>query len=258
NRHEDANKLLGKPQTAIGINARVAERMSGADFDGGTVLVLPSVRGRVKADPPLAGLTNFDPHIPYQERPGMKLRTKRDTQREMGRISNLSTDMDLQGATPSEMSRAVRHSMVVIDAEKHRLDYKLSEQQNGIAALRKKYQPEGGASTLISRSRSPQRVPEQELRKAGAGGPIAEDGSLVFVPTGRTYVDKKTGKEVEAKTKGTKMEFAKDAHTLSSGTPKEQLYADHANVMKGLANEARRELKATPNHKYSPEARKKY
>ena len=258
NRHKDAEKLLGKPQAAIGINARVAERMSGADFDGDTVLVLPNNSGRVKADPPLAGLKNFDPHIQYQERPGMKLMTKRDTQREMGRVSNLITDMDLQGATPSEMSRAVRHSMVVIDAEKHRLDYKLSEQQNGIAALRKKYQPEGGASTLISRSRSPQRVPEHELRKAGAGGPIAEDGSLVFVPTGRTYTDKKTGKEVEAKTKGTKMEFAKDAHALSSGTPKEQLYADHANIMKGLANEARREMKATPNHKYSPEARKKY
>src|SRR5699024_11509556 len=105
-------------------NARVAERMPGADFDGDTVLVLPNNSGRVKADPPLAGLKNFDPHIQYQERPGMKLMTKRDTQREMGRSSNLITDMDLQGATTSKMYRDVSHSMVVIADEHNRLEYK--------------------------------------------------------------------------------------------------------------------------------------
>lgn len=81
----------------------------------------------------------------------------KNTQTEMGKISNLITDMTLKGATQDELARAVRHSMVVIDAEKHKLDYKQSEQDNGISALRKKYQGtvdengryHEGAATLI-------------------------------------------------------------------------------------------------------------
>ena len=42
----------------------------------------------------------------------------------MGEISNLITDMTLAGATEPELARAVKHSMVVIDAAKHELDYK--------------------------------------------------------------------------------------------------------------------------------------
>ncbi len=44
----------------------------------------------------------------------------KNTQTEMGKISNLITDMT-KGATQDEFARAVRHSMVVIDAEKHKL-----------------------------------------------------------------------------------------------------------------------------------------
>ena len=61
----------------------------------------------------------------------------KNTQTEMGKISNLITDMTLKGATQDELARAVRHSMVVIDAEKHKLDYKQSERDNGISALKK-------------------------------------------------------------------------------------------------------------------------
>lgn len=52
--------------------------------------------------------------------------------------------------------------MVVIDAEKHHLDYKQSEIDNNIPALKKEYQAHydstghlrfGGASTLISRAK---------------------------------------------------------------------------------------------------------
>lgn len=80
----------------------------------------------------------------------------------MGVISNLITDMTLKGATQDELARAVRHSMVVIDAEKHKLDYKQSEIDNDIASLKRRYQgrigEDGkyheGASTLISRAKS--------------------------------------------------------------------------------------------------------
>lgn len=64
----------------------------------------------------------------------------KNTQTEMEKISNLITDMTLRGATSDELARAVRHSMVVIDAEKNSLDYKQSEAENGIKALKKKYQ----------------------------------------------------------------------------------------------------------------------
>ena len=57
------------------------------------------------------------------------------TDTEMGKISNLITDMTIIGATDDELARAVRHSMVVIDAEKHHLDYKQSEKDNNIQAL---------------------------------------------------------------------------------------------------------------------------
>ena len=39
--------------------------------------------------------------------------TKHNTQLEMGKVSNLITDMNIQGATPEEITRAARHSMVV-------------------------------------------------------------------------------------------------------------------------------------------------
>ena len=52
----------------------------------------------------------------------------------MGKISNLITDMTLLGASEDKLARAVRHSMVVIDDEKHHLDYKQSEKDNNIAA----------------------------------------------------------------------------------------------------------------------------
>ncbi len=90
----------------------------------------------------------------------------KNTQTEMGIISNLITDMTLKGATEDELARAVKHSMVVIDAEKHKLDYKSSYADNAIASLKKKYQgvtePDGtyheGAGTLLSRAKSKQMV----------------------------------------------------------------------------------------------------
>ena len=151
---------------AIGINTKVAERLSGADFDGDTVVVIPlsSAGQKIKTHSPLRGLKDFDPKEQYgpktYEEGTIKLMTKSQTQNEMGRISNLITDMTLKGATEDELARAVRHSMVVIDAEKHKLNYQQSEIDNRIKELKKEYQggENKGASTLISRANADTQI----------------------------------------------------------------------------------------------------
>jgi DNA-binding CsgD family transcriptional regulator len=262
NRQRDAKRLLGNAKDAIGINSRVAERLSGADFDGDTVLVIPNNRGDVKTAPALEGLRDFDPKTAYPGYEGMKKMTARQKQNEMGRVSNLITDMTIKKASSTEIAAAVRHSMVVIDAEKHGLNYKLSEEANGIAALKEKYQkeqgsPRAGASTLISRASSEARVPHRKPRPASEGGPIdPKTGKLVFVETGESY--EVGGKTVKRTTPSTKAAEVDDAHTLSSGTVMEKLYADHSNRLKDLANTARREMVATKNTPYSPSAKRAY
>lgn len=177
NKQAEGKRVLGNtPADAIGINSKVAGRLSGADFDGDTVMVIPcnssKSKVRITSTAALKGLEGFDPKLDYgadsgdpvrvdskgreyYSRGGKVFQRMNNTQTEMGKISNLITDMTLKGAPPDELARAVRHSMVVIDAEKHKLDYKQSETDNGIIALKKKYQAHaddegyGGASTLI-------------------------------------------------------------------------------------------------------------
>lgn len=264
NKNPSAKSILGNVRDAIGINAKVAERLSGADFDGDSVTVIPvNDRVKVKTSSPLKGLQDFDPKTQYAEKPGMKVMTKEQTQREMGIISNLITDMTLTGATDSELTRAVKHSMVVIDAAKHRLDYKQSELDNGIAELKTKYQPKydddgnvvgyGGASTLLSRRKRTTEVPERQ----GSGRIDPETGKVVYKESGRTYVDKK-GNTVQATTKVPTTLAVDDVRTLSSGTRQEDAYADYANKMKSLANQARKEYLNTGRLEYSSSAAKTY
>ena len=54
------------------------------------------------------------------------------------------------------------------------------------------------------------------------------------------------------------MAEADDAFTFSSGTPQETAYAAHANKLKDLAREARKEWVNTPNIEWSQSARKTY
>lgn len=170
NRNEEGKKFITpNALDAIGITKTTAMQLSGADFDGDTALVIPiNQKAKIKSTPILPGLNGFDPSMAYggveQEdgtflRNGMpyKMMAKKDVQKQMGMISNLITDMTVSGATDEELARAVRHSMVVIDAEKHHLDYTASERENGIAELKKKYQIRsdghiGGAATLLSRA----------------------------------------------------------------------------------------------------------
>ena len=261
NRNPHARKLLGNAPNAVGIHSKVAERLSGADFDGDTVLVIPNNDGKIKSSPPLEGLRNFDPKRSYPPYEGMPKMTPRQKGIQMGKVSNLITDMTIRGANNDELARAVRHSMVVIDAEKHNLNWKESERVNGISALMEKYQNKktGGASTLISKARSDQRVPHKVLRKAKDGGPIdPATGKKVWVPTGEGYTDPKTGKWTPRTTKSVKLAETDDAHTLSSGTTIEKIYADHSNRMKALANMARKEMVRTKNNPISPSAKVAY
>ena len=281
NKHPLAKKLLGTDITdAVGINSKVAERLSGADFDGDTVMCIPThdEGGKIKiqSTPPLKGLEGFDPKTAYgpDTYKGRTIKTMKNTGTQMGIISNLITDMTLQGATPDELARAVRHSMVVIDAEKHKLDYKQSELDNGIAALKKKYQT-GGASTLLSRSKGQTSVlkrqgsPLVNMKGKDWYDPTKPEGSLIYKTADDAVytiqkTNKKTGK-VETVTKyrqqkSTRMAETDNAYSLISDadTPMERAYADYANKMKALANKARKEMMTTGKIEYSSSAKSVY
>ena len=253
NKNPEANKTIKNAKDAVGINAKVAERLSGADFDGDTVLVIPNNDGLIKTSAPLKGLIDFDPKAAYPAYEGMPRISSRTKQMKMGDVSNLITDMTIKGATSSEIARAVRHSMVVIDSEKHHLNYKQSYIDNGIAALKKKYQgsERGGASTLISKASSEQRV---GTRKESID---PDTGKKVYTYTNETYTDRK-GKVQKKTESSTKMAEAEDAFSLSSGTPMEAVYATHANKLKALANASRKEAVNTTYTPYSPSAKKTY
>lgn len=264
NKHPDAKRILGNAKDAVGINSKVAERLSGADFDGDTVMVIPT-GGKVKitATSPLRGLEGFDPKTEYgpDTYKGRTVKAMRNTQTEMGKISNLITDMTLKGATEDELARAVRHSMVVIDAEKHHLDYKQSEVDNGIASLKKKYQgtvdEDGkyheGAATLISRAKSETSV----LKRKGSPIINPDTGEQSYKEVYEEYVDK-NGKTRVRTQASTKMAETRDAYLLSSGTPQEEAYAEYANTMKSLANQARKEMVSTGKIAYSASAKATY
>ena len=297
-KNKTAKRLIGTESIdAIGINKNIADRLSGADFDGDTVMCIPTHdrAGKVKvtSTPPLKGLEGFDPKDKYgaddvrtdsngtkhyyQNGHEYRLMTKRGTQTQMGIVSNLITDMTLAGANDTELAAAVRHSMVVIDAEKHHLNYKQSEIDNNISALHKKYQGRttGGASTILSRAKSEVSVDKRQgsarINQKGKEwyDPTKPEGSLIYkLADDATYqvkkINKRTG-EVTLETrvkkqKSTRMAETDDAYTLVSKgrNPKELAYADYANTMKALANEARKELIVTGKINHSTQAKSTY
>lgn len=285
NKQPEARKVLGTtPKDAIGINKKIADQLSGADFDGDTVMVIPcnskGSKVKINSSRPFKELQDFDNKLEYgpDSSEPVKVDSKgreyythngkmyarmKNTQAEMGAISNLITDMTLRGADKNDLIRAVKHSMVVIDAEKHKLDYKQSEIDNGIASLKKKYQgrvdDDGryheGASTLISRSKSQVSVPKRQ------GSPIIdpETGKQTWkTADDLVYVDKRTGKTKMRTQRSTAMAETDDAHKLSSGHPIEEAYADYANQLKGLANRARKEMMSAGKIAYSASAKRTY
>ena len=347
NRNKLGKEIIG-PQSidAVGINHKIADQLSGADFDGDTVMCIPThdPKGKVKISSraPLKELEGFDPKLEYggtktvdpdgtehYTRNGHEYPIMKDTQKQIGAISHLINDITLSGASMDKVARAVRHSVVVIDAEKHKLDYKASEIDNNIAALKKEFQVSvdkngnvkyGGASTLLSRAKGEETVdrrqgsykvnipgtkdydptrpdgaklwkkaddlyyPRKEYKKeTGVMKIKLQDGGWVtydvkdkkayekYNPvkkidpdTGETYFTNKTGDLVyERKTrtmKSTRMAETDDAYTLLSTArhPMELVYADYANDMKHLGNQARMEMVNTGKIAYSAEAKRKY
>ena len=351
NKNASARRLLGTDiKDAIGITAKVAERLSGADFDGDTVMCIPTHdrkgKVRIQNQDELPGLKGFDNKLSYGTeevvdaktgkvkymRAGREVKIMKNTNTQMGIISNLITDMTLQGANNEELAAAVRHSMVVIDAEKHKLDYKQSYIDNNIAALQKKYQPKydkdgnviggGGASTIISKSKGQKTVlkrrgePKTNIKGKSWYDPTKPEGALIYTNASDKdtyYADstynKKTGKKTVITTSGKKITYdmnskadkdkyepvmrkdpktgdvyftnkdgsikyrtkartitstnmaeTDDAMTLVSRAkhPMELLYADYANSMKAMANDARKEIVKTGNLESNPTAKKIY
>ncbi len=306
NRNREGKRILGDAEDAVGINSKVAQQLSGADFDGDTVLVVPTKGLKLKTSDPLDELQKFDPKVTYKKYDGMRVMTEDEKQMEMGKVSNLITDMTIRNAPVEDIVKAVKHSMVVIDAVKHELNYKQSYKDNEIARLKEEYQggKDAGASTLISRAKSrtevPQRtegkyVTDEETGKTTKLYIDPKTGKKLYTETGDTYTqyrirdpethkdislykDPKTGKfkytstredfdgdvskirsrEIVRTQKSTKMAETDDAYTLSSGTLMEGVYADHANQLKNLANEARRRMVNLPGIKRDPTAAQTY
>lgn len=286
NKNATANKLIGKQSIdAVCINKKIADQLSGADYDGDTVMCIPThdAKGKVKiaSTPPLKGLEGFDAKDMYgpdsYKGQTVRLMTKKGTQMQMGIISNLITDMTLAGASDAEKAAAVRHSMVVIDAEKHKLNYKQSEVDNNIAALHKKYQGRstGGASTILSKAKSPETIvkrkgtPLVNIKGKEWYDPDKPEGSLIYkidpdAAYEKTKINKRTG-EVTTVTKyrtqrSSKMAETDDAYNLVSDArhPMEIVYADYANSMKALANQARKEKMSTGKIEVSRAAKETY
>ena len=297
NRNPEGKSKLGtSPLDAIGINYKVAQRLSGADFDGDTVLIIPNAdKQHVLSTNPLPGLKGFDPEEKYgyvnkygnidfdneklTSKLGIKIMKEKHKQIQMGIVSNLITDMTIKGAPAEELAAAVRHSMVVIDAPKHKLDYTRSAKENGIQKLIKRYQghydldgnwKESGASTIISRAANEQDVPKTQ------GDPHINEktGELEWKPKSKWVIDNQTGKKVEVpdpyyinkkgqmvyyKQKSPQMMAVKDAFKLVSETqyPVEIAYAQFANSLKSMANEARKaSLDSSLKLVYKPEVAK--
>lgn len=313
NGNAEGKRVLGTmASNAIGINAKAANQLSGADYDGDTVIVLPTKGQNLRSRDPLPGLVGYDPSDYYKRRSDDPMCTGKDRFNddgtlakkgdgfnrgmEMGRASNLITDMTLKGADFNEIERAVRYSMCVIDAEKHNLDWKQAAIDNGIDQLRKDYQlhvnangnPSVGASTLISKARSPVDVPDRKQIYSRDAMTDEEKkrydaGEIIYRETGRKKAERKkitdtakmtpeelekfnngesvyrnTGKYVPVMTKGKALAEVSDAHELSTGTQMENIYAEHSNRMKALANEARKLSRATGLLKKNPSAEKAY
>ena len=309
NRNAEGRKVYGNtPKDAVGVHKKVADRLSGADFDGDTVMVIPCNNPSSSVhinSTRLKEIEGFDTQLAYGGRPEGTFQKMKNTQNEMGRASNLIMDMTMKAAKKEELVRAVKYSMVVIDAEKHNLDYKAAYNDFGIQELKEKYQGryENGkyttsAATLITRAggevdvlktkgsakidpktgkqtyKTALTVSEanqaKEMKKAGKsyeeianilGKKTSDVKELIYVakvkdkntgePTNKTKVGIRTQKS-------TQMAEIDDARKLSTGTPQEEAYADYANYMKSLANEARKTMVNTPNPKYSPSAKETY
>lgn len=295
NSHADQSvkNILMNSKDAVVINSKTAQQLSGADFDGDTALVF-SVKGNrlnINSAPYLEGLKDFDPKsykLPDSAPPILN-RTK---QNEMGKATNLITDMTVGGASLPEIEKAVKHSMVVIDSEKHHLNYKQSYIDYGIEDLKRRYQGEtktggpAGASTILSKANSDAYINRRkEVRDTKKMTPAELErynkGYKIYRDTGETSVKlitdpkKMTSDELERYNAGKKvfrdtgkpkqitvprMYTVDDARDLvrDRSNKTEMIYANFANELKSLALKSRSESRQIENINVSKEARATY
>lgn len=284
NKHKDSEKIIGMTKDAIGINPEVAEQLSGADFDGDTVICIPLTSNRTKVahTAPLTELKGFDPKEIYKLPDDAPRISSKNKEMQMGIVTNLITDMTAAGASNDEICRAVRHSMVVIDSEKHHLDYKQSAEDNKIKELKDRYQkdPErgtSGAATIFSRAGSEVHIPkrkeitrtsemtQEELKRWNEGKKVYRDTGekgmeQVTNVKKMTSEEKKiyeSGRKVYRESSKPKTEKISRMYTVDDAmdlvrdpsNEKEVAYAKYANALKQLANTARKEarsIKPTP------------
>lgn len=225
NKNKEVKEMVGKsPLDAVVVNKNVADVLSGADFDGDNVIVIPMSRKNsdgtfdktvsIKAAEQLDALKNFNvdeygPDSPknknYVDKDGNPTykypKTEKAKGTEMGKITNLITDMYAAGCDDTgELGRAVKYSMVVIDSKKHTLNYKLAYKELDIKELEQKYQTKpngkvGGANSLISRASSEVDVPKMEWRQ---GNIDKETGEKIMTAPQRTTVVKRKPVYAEA------------------------------------------------------------
>lgn len=291
NKHKTAKNVMRNASDAVGINAENAERLSGADFDGDTVVVIPLASNNIDvvSTPKLKQLEGWDPKkvykLPDSDKRHLKGQAK---QTEMGKITNLITDMTVAGAPEEDIVRAVKHSMVVIDAEKHHLDWNASFKDNRISELKKEYQggEKKGASTILSKAHSKIYVDEfKEVNDLKKMIPEEQErwkqGYQVLQPTGhkikrkvddpsvmtaeelqRYNAGKKVYRESDEyrQTKVTRMSQVDDAMDLvfDKSNPKEVAYANYANELKALAREARKEYRSIKPTPVNQESKRTY
>ena len=282
NNNSVARKMISKNSPdAIGIHPRVAAKMSGADFDGDTAYVIPNNKGKFKTANSLKDLKNFDPNM-YQDKPGtFKPIEKKYQQTLMGVVSNLITDMTLQNAPTSEIARAVKHSMVVIDAEKHKLNYKRSAEENGIDALMKKYMAHvdrvkyGELERYNPKTRKIDRVIDPSVLKKDSTPnkewvsastiisrhkqKVITDGYQVEIPdpkseSGGTKTVWRNKKETYV------INMVKDANVFlgPNATKTEQHYADYVNELKRYKERIDKEMDSIKVPSRDPKAAKIY
>lgn len=295
NKYKEAKRDLGNTIDAIGIHPSQAGVLSGADFDGDTVICIP-VRDKNgnKITPlttskdidmePYKELQTFDtkqfklPEDVWKDENGKRRKDPRVMQSEaargkqMGIATNLIMDIISKGADTKDIVDAVKYSMVVVDSYKHGLDWKAARKQFRIEEIMKKYRKKGGSDTVMTQAKSPDYVyPKKEKSLSN----MTEDekrryyeGEKIYEEIGKktAYRDKegelhefvKKGKRV----KSTRMAETDDPSTLLSDNPndKELAYADFATRLKALAKLARKEMRSIVREKKTtdPEIKAKY
>ncbi len=295
NNSKPAKSIMEGAMDAVGINPEVAEQLSGADFDGDTALVIPIASNNlnVKSRPYLDSLKNFDNKALYKLPDDAPKVTQQTMEIEMGKVTNLINDMTVGGADFDEIARAVKHSMVVIDAKKHHLDYQQSARDYKINDLKREYQgtnpktgQPAGASTILSKASSKVRIDERkEVNRVTDMTPeeyeMWKEGKKIYHPTGNKIKVKiddpadMTPDELQLYNSGRKvyrvtnkprqmeeyrMNLTDDATELvrDRNNPKEMAYANYANELKRMGEEARKEYRSIRATPVDQEAKKTY